>query len=54
MQALLIALGIALIGLKLMGIISISWVWVLAPLWIPAFLASVFVVSVITAALISR
>jgi hypothetical protein len=29
------ALGIAFIVLKLCGVISWSWLWVLAPLWIP-------------------
>lgn len=30
------ALTIAFVVLKLIGIIKWSWVWVLAPLWIPA------------------
>lgn len=29
-------LGIAFIVLKLTGVIGWSWLWVLAPLWIPA------------------
>lgn len=29
------ALALLFIGLKLAGIITWSWVWVLAPLWIP-------------------
>lgn len=32
-------LGIALIVLKLTGVIGWSWLWVLAPLWIPAVIA---------------
>lgn len=35
-------LAIAFIVLKLCGVISWSWLWVLAPLWIPA--AAVLVV----------
>ncbi len=54
MQALLIAFGIALIGLKLAGIISLGWVWVLAPLWVPVFLFALFVVVVMTTALILK
>ena len=30
------------IGLKLGGVITWSWVWVLAPAWIPAALALLF------------
>ena len=29
-------LGIVFIVLKLIGVISWSWLWVLAPIWIPA------------------
>ena len=29
-------LGVAFIVLKLVGVINWSWLWVLAPLWIPA------------------
>lgn len=29
-------LGIAFIVLKLVGVISWPWIWVLSPLWIPA------------------
>lgn len=37
------ALLILFIALKLIGVITWSWVWVLSPLWIPfAFLALVF------------
>lgn len=32
-------IGIVLIILKIVGIISWSWVWVLAPLWIPILMA---------------
>ncbi len=30
------ALGIAFIVLKLTGVIAWPWIWVLAPIWIPA------------------
>lgn len=32
-------LGIAFIVLKLTGVIGWSWLWVLAPLWIPVVIA---------------
>ena len=38
-------LGIVFVALKLIGIISCNWLWVLAPLWIP--LAIVLVCSTI-------
>ena len=31
-------LGIAFIVLKLLGVIKWSWLWVLAPVWIPALI----------------
>ena len=34
--------AIILVGLKLAGIITWSWVWVLSPIWISALLAVVF------------
>jgi hypothetical protein len=41
-------LGIAFIILKLTGTINWSWLWVLAPFWIPfAFVLVVFVISLI-------
>ena len=39
-------LGVALVVLKAMGYISISWFWVLAPFWLPIVLA-LFLVFVI-------
>ena len=37
-------LAVAFITLKILGLISWSWVWVLSPLWIPlAFVALVLV-----------
>jgi len=38
-------LGVAFIVLKLVGVISWSWVWVLSPLWIP--LALLIVIGII-------
>lgn len=32
--------------LKLTGVISWSWLWVLAPLWIPVALLAVFLIAV--------
>lgn len=37
-------LTIAFIVLKLCNVIAWSWVWVLAPLWIPAAIALVIIV----------
>lgn len=42
-------LTIVFIALKLMGYIAWSWVWVLAPLWIPIALA--FVLTFVVASL---
>ncbi|WP_276814015.1 hypothetical protein [Faecalibaculum rodentium] len=39
-------LTIAFIVLKLMGIITWSWWWVLAPLWIPWLLALIVLVVI--------
>ena len=36
------ALAILFIGLKLGGVISWSWLWVLSPLWIPLAIGLVF------------
>ena len=35
-------LGIVFIGLKLANIITWPWVWVLAPIWIPASIGIIF------------
>lgn len=44
-------LGVALVVLKAMGYISISWFWILAPFWIPIvfslFITTVFIVLII-------
>ena len=36
-------LAIVFIVLKLMGVISWSWIWVLAPIWMPILVVIVFV-----------
>lgn len=41
------ALGLLFIGLKLAGVITWSWLWVLSPFWIP--LALVLVILLIMA-----
>jgi len=44
------ALGLAFIILKLIKMISWSWIWVLSPFWIPvALVASVFLIMFIFA-----
>lgn len=39
-------LTIAFIVLKLIGVISWSWLWVLSPIWIPAILAIVIIIAI--------
>ena len=41
--------GIVLVTLKLTGTISLDWVWVLAPFWVPLALFSVFAVFMMIA-----
>ena len=41
-------LTIVFIVLKLIGVINWSWVWVLAPLWIPIALISLFLIIILT------
>ena len=36
-------LGIALVVLKAMGYINISWIWALAPFWIPLVIVVILV-----------
>ena len=43
-------LTVLFVGLKLTNVIAWSWVWVLSPLWIPAFF---FMIILIIGALIS-
>lgn len=40
-------LAIAFIVLKLTGVITWSWVWVLAPIWIPAIVAIIVFIVII-------
>lgn len=40
------ALAILFIGLKLGGVITWSWLWVLSPLWIP-FVLVLFILAVV-------
>ena len=51
------ALAILFIGLKLGGVISWSWLWVLSPLWIPlaigAALLLLFGIGAVIAAILS-
>lgn len=42
-------LALLFIGLKLCGVISWSWLWVLSPIWIPVALAVVICVIVLIA-----
>lgn len=46
------ALTIVFIVLKLLGKISWSWVWVLAPTWIPAALVIIVMLGILVAAVI--
>jgi hypothetical protein len=47
--------GALLTGLKLTGHIAWPWVWVLAPVWIPATLAlGLLVVGLIATAILKR
>ena len=39
-------LTIAFIVLKLVGVITWSWVWVLSPLWISAVITIAFIVAI--------
>lgn len=42
-------LALLFIGLKLCGVISWSWLWVLSPIWIPIALAVVICVIILIA-----
>lgn len=39
-------LGIVFITLKLVGVIAWSWLWVLAPFWIPASISIILVLTI--------
>lgn len=47
-------LTILFIGLKLGGVIAWSWVWVLAPLWLPLGLLALFVAACVLAGASAR
>ena len=47
------ALAILFIALKLLGYITWSWVWVLAPIWIPLIIVILFL-SIFTWAVIKK
>ena len=40
-------LTLLFIGLKLSGVITWSWLWVISPLWLPTIILLVFVLSAI-------
>lgn len=40
-------LAILFIALKLTGFVSWSWVWVLAPIWIPVIIAVVCIIIIL-------
>lgn len=46
-------LAIVFIVLKLVGVISWSWVWVLAPIWIPAAIVVVILLLFIIGIIVS-
>lgn len=45
-------LGIAFVVLKLVGVISWSWLWVLAPFWIPLAVCVLILIGIVTKAII--
>lgn len=47
--SIVVLLGLLFIGLKLGGVITWSWVWVLAPFWIPfsLLLAFLFIAGIV-------
>lgn len=47
-------LALLFIALKLTGVVSWSWLWVLAPLWTPFVFAAVFVVVFVALALFAE
>lgn len=50
----LLILAIILIALKLGNLITLSWLWVLSPLWIPlVFAASVVIIVLLFAVIIT-
>lgn len=47
MDLLVIALTVLFIALKLCGVITWSWIWVLAPLWLCALAAGVVLLGIL-------
>lgn len=48
------ALTLILITLKILGYVTASWLWVLAPLWVPfIFVAVIFVLAACFTAIVS-
>lgn len=47
-------LTIAFIVLKLMGVINWSWLWVLAPLWIPVSIGAMIIFAIVVVAFITN
>lgn len=45
-------LALVFITLKLLGVIAWSWLWVLAPIWIPSAIAIVIVLAVFIIAIL--
>ena len=47
-------LAVAFIALKLTGVINWSWLWVLAPIWIPTAIALAIIVIVLVVVLVKE
>lgn len=47
-------LTITFIVLKLMGVINWSWLWVLAPLWIPVSIGAMIIFAIVVVAFITN
>lgn len=47
-------LTIVFIVLKLVGVISWSWLWVLAPLWIEAIIVAIILIIVVIVVAVSK
>lgn len=43
-------LGVAFIILKLCGVIAWSWLWVLAPFWVPFILVALVILTIVSLA----
>ena len=40
-------LGLLFIALKLVGVIGWSWLWVLAPIWLPILIAIIIILAAV-------